>query len=101
MVSPCLLAELARVLEYPKIASRVPAEEARSLVHWLEDSATIVSDPDEPPPVKSPDPGDDYLIALASQARAVLVSGDVHLLEIQADVPIMSPADFRELLDRQ
>lgn len=101
VVSPGLLAELARVLECPKIGGRVLAEEARSLIDWLEDSATIVSDPDEPPPVRSPDPGDDYLIALASKARAVLVSGDAHLLEIQADVPIMSPADFREPLDRQ
>ena len=50
-----------------------------------------------------PDPpgaGDDYLIALAAQERAALVSGDRHLLELAAELPIYAPADFLSVLDR-
>lgn len=101
VVSPGLLAELGRVLRYQKIRDRILPDEARSLIDWLERSATVVDDPEGSPPVSSPDPGDDYLIAIASEARAVLVSGDDHLLGIRADVPIMSPRDFRTLLDEQ
>jgi putative PIN family toxin of toxin-antitoxin system len=100
VVFPALLGELQRVLAYPKVRDRILPDEARSLIDWLERSATVVGDPEGRPHVTSADPGDDYLIALASAARAVLVSGDGHLLGIKADVPIMSPAAFREVLDR-
>ena len=49
----------------------------------------------------SPDPGDDHLIALASRARATLVSGDDHLLGIGSDGPILSPRAFLELRWRE
>lgn len=101
VVSPNLLAELDRVLRYPRIAERILPEEAAWFVVWIERAATLVEDVGEPLPVVSADPGDDYLIAIASRARAVLVSGDEHLLGIRADVPIVSPADFRQLLDAE
>ena len=100
VVSPKLLAELARVLEYPKIREHVVPDEALSLVDWLERSSTIIDDPTDPPPIASPDPDDDYLIGLAAHAQAMLVTGDDHLLGLAADVPIVSPADFRALLDQ-
>jgi predicted nucleic acid-binding protein len=42
--------------------------------------ALLVDDPAEPPTSRSEDPGDDCLLALAEAERAVLVSGDRHLL---------------------
>jgi len=36
----------------------------------------VVDDPEGPPPVTSLDPGDDYLFALDSKGRAVLIAGD-------------------------
>ena len=60
----------------------------------LRRSATVAEDPAGGPPVASPDPGDDYLIALAVNERAALVSGDRHVLSIGGDLPIYAPADF-------
>ncbi|MBI2238632.1 MAG: PIN domain-containing protein [Actinobacteria bacterium] len=66
VVSPLLLAELERALAYPKLRRRIPPEEAGAVVEWLARAATVVPDPDGPPPLRSPDPGDGYLIALAA-----------------------------------
>jgi predicted nucleic acid-binding protein len=44
--------------------------------------------------MRSPDPDDDYLLALAVSRRAFLVTGDQHLLGIRADLPILTPAQF-------
>ena len=45
------------------------------------------------------DPGDDYLIALAGAERAVLVSGDKHLLDRAERLPVLSAAQFLNLLE--
>jgi uncharacterized protein len=99
LASPLLLAELERALAYPKLRRRIQESEAIAIVDWLRRLATIVPDPDEPPPRHSEDPGDDYLIALAAHERAVLVSGDRHLLALAGELPIYAPADFLRLLD--
>ena len=98
VASPLLLAELQRALAYPKIRRRIPASDATALVGLIERQARVVDDPTEPPLVRSPDPGDDYLIALAVAARTVIVSGDRHLLGIDQTLPIHSPAAFLALL---
>ena len=36
---------------------------------WLTENAELVADPEGRPPIPSPDPSDDYLIALASHHR--------------------------------
>jgi putative PIN family toxin of toxin-antitoxin system len=100
IVSPGLLSELARALNYPKLRRRVNADDAAVLLHWLEDVATSITDPAVPPTVRSPDPGDDYLIALASSARAALVSGDKHLLGLSNEIPVFSAREFLSLLSR-
>jgi putative PIN family toxin of toxin-antitoxin system len=97
--SRLLLAELERALAYPKLRARIHESEAAAIVEWLGRSATIVQDPDEPAPRGSADPADDYLMALAAHANAALVSGDRHLLELAAELPIYAPADFLSLLD--
>jgi predicted nucleic acid-binding protein len=49
--------------------------------------------------IQSPDPDDDYLIALANIARAVLVSGDKDLLGLSGQIPVYSPAEFVALIE--
>ncbi len=101
VVSPLLLRELKRALAYPKLRKRIGPEEAGRVLELLGSSATVVEDPSGPPPVRSPDAGDDYLIALANAERAALVSGDEHLLGLPGDLPVFSPADFLDLLTRR
>jgi len=101
VASPLLLAELERALSYPKLRRRIPTDEAQAVLEWLARSATIMPDPERPPPVRSVDPGDDYLVALASSESAVLVSGDAHLLSLAGELPIHSPASFLVLLEQE
>jgi putative PIN family toxin of toxin-antitoxin system len=100
-VSPLLLAELERALAYAKLRRRISAEEADAVVGWLRRAATVTPDPQGPPPIRSRDPGDDYLLTLAASEHALLVSGDEHLLSLQGESPIHSPASFLSLLDGQ
>jgi putative PIN family toxin of toxin-antitoxin system len=95
IVSDLLLAELERALAYPKLRRRVSAEDAEAALEWLRRDATLLPDPSGDPPVRSADPGDDYLIALAASAKASLVSGDDHLLRLEGTLAIVSPAAFR------
>ncbi len=94
IVSPLLLAELERALAYPKLRKRIDVEDARAFVAWLSGSATVATDPDGPSPIPSPDPGDDYLIALAASQAALLVSGDAHLLGLAERLPIVTASAF-------
>lgn len=95
VVSPRLLAELDRALAYPKLRARVPPHEAGELLELLGRHAEVVPDPrDSPQAVRSSDPGDDYLIALAAAEGAILVSGDAHLLALADELPVLSPAAF-------
>jgi predicted nucleic acid-binding protein len=68
--------------------------DAAAFVDWLERAALLVEDPVLRPPIRSADPGDDYLIALASSARAILVSGDVHLTSLAPRMPVCRPVAF-------
>ncbi len=98
VVSPLLLDELGRTLRYPKLQRLITADEAARFVTWLSREAETVDDPPRPPAIRSVDSGADYLIALAMAARAILVSGDDHLLSLSGDLPIHRPARFLELL---
>lgn len=64
-MSEGLLAELTRTLGYPRLRERVSEEDATEFGELLRSAASIVADAAKPPPV-SADPGDDYLIALAT-----------------------------------
>lgn len=94
VVSPALLAELRRALGYPKLSRLVPPLDADAFVAWLAASAVVASDPETAPAIRSADPDDDYLLALAMAERAVLVSGDAHLTVLADRLPIQTPADF-------
>jgi hypothetical protein len=94
VASPLLLAEVRRALAYPKLERLVPSADADAFVAWLGGAAELADDPAGPPPVRSDDPGDGYLIALAATERALLVSGDVHLTSLAPRVPVRTPAEF-------
>lgn len=98
VVSPALLDELERVLGYPKIARRVIPSEAHELLDMLRMQAEVVNDPDDPHAVHSPDLDDDYLIALAEAAAAVIVSGDTDLRDLADQIPVYTPATFLALV---
>jgi uncharacterized protein len=98
IASPALLAELGRALAYPKLQRLIPASDAEAFVAWLSRSALLAGDPDGPAPIRCVDPGDDYLISLAADQQAVLVSGDGHLLALAGDFPIQTPAAYLSLV---
>lgn len=97
VVSRRLLTELRRALRYPSLRPAISADDADVFVERLRALATLAPDPQRPPR-RSADPDDDYLIALAQAQRAVLVSGDRHLLELAGRLPVLSPREFRDSL---
>ncbi len=99
IVSPLLLEELERALGYPKLRARVTDAETQELLELLRRGGDVRDDPSGPPPVRSPDPGDDYLIALAAATQALIVSGDRHLLGLSESLPVYAPAAFLTLIE--
>jgi predicted nucleic acid-binding protein len=95
-----LLDELGRALAYPKVKERITAAEANELLEVLTRGGIIVEDSEEPPTITSPDPDDNYLIALASSSRSLLVSGDNDLLGLSGQLPVHTPVEFLALLEK-
>lgn len=95
VVSPRLLIELGGVLRREKFRTWLGLDEVAAYLEELERLAELVEDPSEVP-VVSPDPDDDYLIALARTADAsALVSGDTDLTDLAlADLPTLTPRQF-------
>ena len=93
IVSEALLSELERALAYPKLRRRIPADDAAEFVSLLRVAAILAPDP-AAGARRSGDPADDYLLALAEKERAVLVSGDPHLLEFADELPIEAARTF-------
>jgi len=98
LVSELLLGEVERILLSSKLAPRVATNVAPEFIALLRAEAELVRDAEAPPPVRSEDPGDDNLIALAESEEAALVSGDGHLLELASRAPVYSPREFLERL---
>jgi uncharacterized protein len=94
IVSPALLAELDGVLRRAKFRRHFDLGTASEYVARLRRTATEAADPESSPLLRSNDPEDGYLIALAHSQNAVLVSGDSDLLEIASGAPICAPVDF-------
>ena len=97
VASEALIAELERALAYPKLRARISPDEAASFIAVLRGGAVLAADPKEPER-RSADAGDDYLIALAAHERAVLVSGDQHLLALGKELPIETARAFLDKL---
>jgi putative PIN family toxin of toxin-antitoxin system len=97
VVSPLLLAELEKVLNRPKFHASIDSVHIDALLTGLVEDAVLVDDP-SPQPGLTPDPGDDYLVALARKADAqCIVSGDAHLTQlVDASPPVLTPREFLE-----
>jgi len=98
VISPKVIDETRRVLGYSKIRKRISEEEAGEAIHVLLGRGSPTEDPTALPSIRSSDPVNDYLIALAEASAAALVSGDSDLLELNSDLPIYSPRAFLELI---
>lgn len=93
-----LLAELETTLARPKLRAHIDEAEVSGFLELLRGLAEMTKDPDTEPSVTSRDPDDDYLIAAAAAARATLVSGDTHLLELESAIPVLTPRAFLDTL---
>jgi uncharacterized protein len=94
VVCPALLSETKRALANPKLRGRLDPEQAERFIEQVAELGEVVPDPEGPPTVRSSDPGDDYLLALAERENVPLVSGDDHLLALRDRAPVFSPRDF-------
>lgn len=97
VVSPKLLSEVAGVLARPKFERYVTPDEVADFLDMLRSDAVVHPDPAGVERATR-DPRDDYLVALAKTAEALLVSSDRDVLEAETgDVEVLSA---REFLDR-
>lgn len=97
VVSPLLIAELEKVLSRPKFHTSIDRVHIDALLTGLIEDAVLVDDPSRQPDL-TPDPGDDYLVALARKADAqYIVSGDTHLTQLADPTPpVLTPREFLE-----
>jgi putative PIN family toxin of toxin-antitoxin system len=100
ITSPELMRELRSVLLRDKFRPYATVVEVEAFLDLIRETSTSMTDPEPSGPSLSEDPGDEYLIALAREARAdALVSGDPHLLKMRARIPVRSPREFLDLLE--
>lgn len=97
VVSDALVTELRQALATPKLRKRVLPEETAKFVALLAAHALSFAD-SSAPARRTADRDDDYLVALAEDAMAVLVSGDRHLLDLASELPVRTPRDFLLML---
>lgn len=101
VLSEELLGELARALRYPKLRPYMEANDVDAIIAALRADAIVREQPRDMPGLRSRDPDDDYLIALAAASGSALVSGDRDLLELSGRLPIFTPAQFLEHLETE
>jgi predicted nucleic acid-binding protein len=90
------VSEVAEVLLRPPLATRVSADRRARLIAYMVNRTRFV--PDAPAERLVPDdPDDDYLVRMARDWNAALVTGDRHLLDLGSPA-IMRPAAFVDLL---
>jgi len=103
LLSPPILREGRRVLQYPKLKKRhgrTPDELEAFLQDWL-NLATLTPGKKKVRVVKD-DPEDDMYLACALEGQAdFIVSGDQHLKNLKSfeGIPIVSPAEFLEAVE--
>jgi uncharacterized protein len=100
IVSPLLLEELSRALAYPKVRDRVDASDAAGFVRLLREQGSMQDDPEEVPK-RAADRADDYVLALAESQKAVVVSGDQHLIDLAGSLPVFTPRELVGMLEAE
>jgi putative PIN family toxin of toxin-antitoxin system len=98
IASERLLVELERALAYPKLRARIDGDDAAKFVSAVRRWARLAPDV-RSPPARSAAADEDYVVALAENERAVLVSGDQHLLQLAGELPVYPAREFLEALD--
>ena len=93
VVTQHLLDELAAVLIRPKFRRWISVADAIAFVESLGGHADLRADPG-PPKTRVRDPNDDYLVALADAADAVIVTGDDDLLAAEIGPEAITPAQL-------
>jgi putative PIN family toxin of toxin-antitoxin system len=94
LISPALLQELERVLNYPKFQA-YEGDRSRFLLSITEAADLVL--PEIRLSVVTGDPDDDRVLECAVAGAAdFIVSGDPHLKEMKRfrEIPILSPAEF-------
>jgi putative PIN family toxin of toxin-antitoxin system len=99
---PALLQELADVLQRPRFRRYLSEEEVSVYLTLVGLVGTTQPDPPGAAGL-TPDPKDDYLVALARSSGAdYLVSGDPHLADLPTpQPPVLRPRAFLDLLEGQ
>lgn len=93
VVTQHLLDELTAVLIRPKFRRWLSVADAVAFVETLGGYADLY--PDSGIPARRVrDPDDDYLVALAEAAAAVIVTGDADLLDADLKPPAITPRDL-------
>ena len=94
IVCPMLIAELRDVLGRDKFRRWITQAEATLLLERLEQEAESCGDPVDIPQC-TPDPKDDYLVALYREADAdALVTGDADFAGLTGELVVMTPAEM-------
>jgi putative PIN family toxin of toxin-antitoxin system len=101
VTAPELLAELDRVLAYPKLQRYYNEEDRTRFVALVMALSEVVELPETIPRICR-DPDDDRVIACAVVGQAdVIVTGDQDLLALgcAGDIPVVTAARFLEMLE--
>jgi len=96
VVSPQIIAELRRVAEDERLASRLRHGALEVLLETLAENAEVVTGELELPGVTE-DPGDDLVVACAVEGNAAyIITRDQHLLKMGAyrDIVMLRPEEF-------
>lgn len=95
ILSPLLLDELEEVLSRPKFRRYFETEDVSEYLGQLRRDGSLVPDPTGAPPFRCEDPKDDYLVALGFHQKAIVVTGNKHLLDLGGrGAPIVMPVDL-------
>jgi len=95
VVNQHLLDELAAVLMRPKFRRWISVDDATDFIKTLAAKSEFYPDPGQSS-ARTRDPSDDYLVALAEAANAIIVTGDADLLEADLDLPSITPRALLE-----